>query len=228
MSGNTLEKLGIQELPMTALSRWLLPLPASLVAAFGLAGFAVACRNWGGLAALLAGNLLLLTLRQVKWSILWQAGRMLIGQSVVLVGLYVLRYGSAVGFPQGMLLSCQLMLAFLPGMIVSQAISRSELTAILARLLPAQGAFVLATTLHFFPLLQREMKTLYAAQVLRGCRIMPRNLLNPLNWRDLVRGLLVPAIVHALVLAGDIALAARVREFSPDRQRTVWPGKESS
>jgi len=201
---------------------WSLPLAAKLLIAFALSGLAVACRGWLGIAGLLLGNLGLLVLSRADWAILLQAGRLLIGQSLILVSLYVIRFGWAQGIAAGAQLSCQLLLAFLPGMIALQTIPRSQLTSLLARLLPSQGAFVLATTLHFFPLLLREMKTLYASQVLRGCRIMPRDLFKPWCWQDFVQALLVPAVVLALALAGDIALAAKAREFTPQRQRTIW------
>ena len=51
------------------------------------------------------------------------------------------------------------------------------------------------------------------AQRLRGARIAPRQLLNPFNWGDLVRCLLLPLMVRALQTAQEAADSAQARGF---------------
>jgi len=98
----------------------------------------------------------------------------------------------------------------------------------LGRLLPARSAFVLAASLKFLPLLLSEISNIYEAQLLRGARILPRDLLWPRNWPDLLHCLIAPSVVQALELADNIARAARAREFGRLRQRTCWSGDRES
>ena len=85
-------------------------------------------------------------------------------------------------------------------------------------------AFVLATSIRFVPLVIREIRSIHEAQVLRGARILPRDLLRPWHWPDLVHCLLVPVIVQSMALAAEISQAARARDFGISDRRTCWPG----
>jgi energy-coupling factor transport system permease protein len=156
-----------------------------------------------------------------------KAGRFLLWQSSILLLLHYLRFG-ADGVLLGLKISCQLWLAFLPGMIFIQGTSRSQLVRVASRFLSPTAAFVLGASLHFLPLLVTEAKELYLVQVLRGARIQPRELCKPWCWPDLIACLIVPATVQVLALAGDIALAARVRDFGVCRTRSCWPGTDIS
>jgi energy-coupling factor transport system permease protein len=94
----------------------------------------------------------------------------------------------------------------------------------LHRIMPAKAAFVLATSLRFIPLLQKELRSIYEAQLLRGARISPKDLRHLGGWKDLVHCLLVPFIVQIFKMTGEIALAAQVRNFDVSIKRTFWPG----
>jgi len=72
-------------------------------------------------------------------------------------------------------------------------------------------------------LLTSEFRSMYEAQVLRGARILPKELMLPWNWLDFVQCLLVPVIVRTLAVSREIAMAAQIRNFGADTTRTCWP-----
>ena len=176
------------------------------------------------LAGLTLANLLLLLLWRAGARTVWRsARRIFLWQTGIIVGLHLLRFGSS-GFWPGFRTSWQLLMAFLPGMIFVQSTPQSHIVQMLMRILPHKTAFVLGTSIRFIPLVIREVRSIHEAQALRGAKILPRDLLRPWNWRDLVHCLLVPVIVQSLFLAGEIARAARARDFGIKDQRTCWPG----
>lgn len=159
--------------------------------------------------------------------VLWrQAGRLLLWQSALIVALHLLRFGPQAGLAPGLRTAAQLFLAFLPGLLLMQAHSRSRLTALLQRWLPQRTAFVVTTALHFVPLVLREGRQIYEAQRLRGARIGRRDLVRPWRWGDLVHCVLVPSIVRTLALANAVAMAAQARDFGIQPQRSCWPGAD--
>lgn len=204
-----------------------IPVGVNLILSLTLAGLAVALRSPLLLSGLAVANLIYLGLTRSGWGLLWKAVRILLWQSGLLLLLHYLRFGLD-GLLPGLRISAQLFLAFLPGMIFLKATSKSQLARVASRFLPTTAAFVLGASLHFLPLLLAEVKGLYQVQILRGARIHPRDILKPWCWPDWVACLIVPATVQALVLAGDIALAAKVRDFGSCRQRTCWPAAEGS
>ena len=212
-------------LPAQPRSRLCLPLGANLLLSMVLAGLAVALRSPWALGLLAAANLVYCVLNRAGWSLLGKALRVLLWQSTVLLLLHYLRFGAA-GVLPGLRVSCQLFLAFLPGMVFLQGTNRSQLVRTASRFLSPTAAFVLGASLHFLPLLIAEVRELYQVQILRGARIRPRDLCNPRCWLDWVECLIVPVTVQALALAGDIALAARIRDFGSCQRRTCWPGSE--
>ena len=149
--------------------------------------------------------------------------RLLAWQTTVIVALYILRFGVD-GVAEGTRTSWQLFLAFLPGMALLRGLPPSRLVQVLNRVMPYQAAFVLATSLRFVPLVLREVRSIHEVQILRGARILPRDLMRPWNWPDLVHCVLVPAVIQSLALAGEISLAARARDFGTGERRTYWPG----
>jgi energy-coupling factor transport system permease protein len=176
------------------------------------------------LAGLTAVNALLAVLLRAGALAVWRdVGRVLIFQTAVIVGLYLIRFGGD-GLRPGLQVSWQLLMAFLPGVIFLNSTPHARIVQTLTRLLPARVAFVLATSIRFIPLVVREVKEIHEAQVFRGARILPRDLVRPWNWADLVNCLLVPIIVRSMVLAAEIAQAARSRDFGASPQRTAWPG----
>ena len=188
-----------------------------------LACLAVAMRSPWAIATLACADLVYLGLCRGGWVLLGKAIRALAWQSALLMLLHYMRFGPD-GLLPAMRISCQLFLAFLPGMIFLQSTCRSQLVQLASRLFPPTGAFVLGASLHFVPLLIGEVREIYRAQILRGARILPIDIFKPWCWPDWVGCLIVPCTVQALALAGEIALAAKARDFGTCRRRTCWPG----
>jgi energy-coupling factor transport system permease protein len=145
-------------------------------------------------------------------------------QTLIILLLYVIRFGDFSGLWQGFRISWQLFLAFLPGMVFVRTTSQARIVQALNRVMPCRMAFVLSTCLKFVPHLLGEIKSIYEGQVLRGARILPRDLVKPWHWLDLLHCVVVPAVVQGMALAGNIALAARARDFGRHPRRTCWPG----
>jgi energy-coupling factor transport system permease protein len=151
--------------------------------------------------------------------------RTFIWQTLIILTLYLIRFRTPAGLWIGFKVSWQLFLAFLPVMVFSRTVSQAGVVRILTRIMPARMAFVLSTCLKFVPQLLAEIKSIYEGQVLRGARILPRDCLRPWHWPDLLHCVIIPAIVQGMVLAGNIALAAKARGFGRTRVRTCWPGE---
>ena len=201
-------------------------LPAWLIVA-GCTGLSVAAfgaRTVESLAALSAAELVVaLALCPERRRLAREGARLLAWQTAIIAGLYVLRFGVD-GIGEGGRTSWQLFLAFLPGMTLLRSMPPSRLVRTLNSIMPYQAAFVLATSLRFVPLVLREVRSIHEVQILRGARILPRDLMRPWNWPDLVHCVLVPAVIQSLALAGEISLAARARDFGSGKRRTYWPG----
>lgn len=150
-----------------------------------------------------------------------------IWQVVLVMALYLLRYGVQ-SLPDGALVAWRLVLLVLPGVLLMKTTHHGEMARLLVRFLPARVGFVLSTCVFFFPTLWGVTVQTYESQVLRGARILPRELVNPANWGTLVRVICLPAIVSSLVLARDVALAAHCRWYGLHPDRTVWPGPNPS
>jgi len=155
---------------------------------------------------------------------LWRAGKIFLWQSTLVTGLYLLRFGVAAGLGPGLLISWKLVLAFTPGLALAQGIPQNGIEKAMARILPQRMAFALSMSIKFLPLLTREIRAVYEAQVLRGARILPRDLWRWRNWSDFFHCLIAPSVVQAMLLAENIAQAARSREFGRYPRRTIWPG----
>lgn len=214
-------------LPVDSCPRMRLPIGVNLIVSMVMAGLAVALRSPWALTGLFMANLIYFVSSRAGWPLLWKAARMLLWQSTTLLLLHYLRFGSE-GVLTGLRISLQLFLAFLPGMIFLQGTNRSQLVRMASRFMSPTAAFVLGASLHFLPLMIGEIKELYQVQLLRGARIHPHDICKPWCWSDWVACLIVPATVQALALAGDIALAARIRDFGSSQRRTCWPGSEMS
>lgn len=147
-------------------------------------------------------------------------------QTVLITGLYMLRFGMHEGLLPGVRVSCQLLLAFLPAGMAMQSVPQSQIAGNISRILPHRTAFVLATSLRFIPVLKGEFLKIYRVQRFRGARIAPKELWNIRNWGDVVHCLLVPFIIQAFKMAENAALAARIRNFDISEDRTYWPGDE--
>lgn len=202
-----------------------LPAGVALLLCFVLSLGAIVARSPQVLGVLTLANGVLLLVQRCERRTLKRGVRLLVLQGGVVTGLYLLRYG-AEGLLPGLRISWQLLLVFIPGLFLLTGATTSSLARALGRVLPARSAFVLAVSLRFLPLLLAEISAIYEAQLLRGARILPRDLVSPRNWPDLLHCLIAPAVVQALELADNIARAARAREFGCLRERTCWPGNE--
>jgi energy-coupling factor transport system permease protein len=156
-------------------------------------------------------------IKRAAKAILWQAG--------IISGLYWLRFGSLAGIVPGLIISWQLALAFLPGMVFVKIVPEARIVQMFSAILPYRMAFIMATCLNFLPLLLAEIKSIQEGQILRGAKILPKDLLNPLNWRDVIHCLVVPVMIQTMNLSAQIALAARARDFGMTGKPTSWPGE---
>ncbi len=145
-------------------------------------------------------------------------------QTLVILALYLVRFQDLSGLGTGFRVSWQLFLALLPSMVFVRTTSQTRIVQALNRVMPCRMAFVLSTCLKFAPHLLAEVRSIYEGQVLRGARILPRDLTKPWHWLDLLHCVVVPAVVQSMALAGNIALAARARDFGTQPKRTCWPG----
>lgn len=204
------------------------PIPEglALLLCFGLSLAAILVRSPAALGWLSLTNFGLLVIYRPNGKTLLRIGRLILWQVAVITGLHLLRYGPAAGLMPGLRTSWQLLMAFTPGLILLHGASTGRLAQVLSRMLPARSAFVLAASLKFLPQLLAEVKIIYEAQLLRGARILPRDLLHPRHWSDLLHCLIAPAVVQALELADNIARAAQAREFGRMPRRTCWPGNQ--
>ena len=87
--------------------------------------------------------------------------------------------------------------------------------------LPRRLSFVIFTTLRFLPLLLRDAREIYALQILRGARVRPRDLLNPVNWSELAHSVAIPLLVRTVKISGEVAASARVRGIA-DCEDQQW------
>ena len=205
-------------------SRFALPAGLKLGVCLLLSVLAFAARTAPLLGGLTVVNALLALLLRAGAAAVWRdVRRAFVFQTAVIVALYLIRFGS-VGLWPGFQTSWQLLMAFLPGVIFLNSTPHARIIEVLSRVLPTRVAFVLATSIRFIPLVVREVKEIHEVQVYRGARILPRDLIRPWNWPDLVNCLLVPIIIRSLVLAAEIAQAARSRDFGIHDRRTAWPG----
>lgn len=202
----------------------LLPAGGALLLCFVLSLAAVLARSPNALAWLTLVNLVLMFVQRLDRQTLIRGGRLCLWQGGVVTALYLLRYGPAAGLWPGLRISWQLLLVFLPGLILISGVSGSRMAHALGKILPTRSAFVLSTSLKFLPLLVTEIAAIAEAQRLRGAKIRPRDLFWPGNWGDLLHCLVAPAVVRTLEIADNIACAARIREFGRYPARSCWPG----
>ncbi|ABA89634.3 ABC transporter, membrane protein [Syntrophotalea carbinolica DSM 2380] len=202
-----------------------LPVGVKMLLALTLSCLAFLARSWPFLGAITAVNALVFLLLRPQGVSWWRQGRYFVFQSSTIVVLYIIRFGSLDGVTDGLLISWQLFLAFWPTMVFAKTTSQTKMVRAMNRIMPGHVSFVLATCLKFAPHLLEEVRDIYEGQVLRGARILPKDLVKPWNWPDLVHCVVVPAVVQGMALAGNIALAARARDFGLYARRTCWPGE---
>ena len=200
-----------------------IPVTAKLMVTMALSILAFGEHTLITLSWLTAAELFLLILAGSSPSSFWPKAKVFFWQTAVIVGLHFFRFGPSEGLWPGIRISWQLFLAYLPGTILVDTTSESRMMRVLSRIMSSRMAFVLTTCLRFVPLVLDEIRRIYEGQVLRGARILPKDILSPGNWPDLIHCLVVPAMVQSMNLAGEIALAAKARGFGMHNKRTCWP-----
>lgn len=133
-------------------------------------------------------------------------------QTVVIAGLYALRFGPD-RVAEGLLVSWKLLLAYIPFAVLAATTQSSELAAALGRWLPPLTAFVIASCLRFFPHLIREALDIYRMQRLRGACLSITQAWRPAFWHDIIHCLAVPVLAQAFTYAHQAAVAARARNL---------------
>lgn len=199
---------------------------AKLAFCMALSIAALASRDGLTLGVVTAIVALQIAAYRVPLSAVWRGLRMFAWQSAVIVVLYIIRFGPSAGAYDGLRVSWQIFMAFLPGVVFMSTTPHERITAVLGRIMPYRAAFVVYTSMKFMPLLVSEMRGIYDVQLLRGANIRPRDAVRPSNWPDFVNCMVVPSVVRAMTLAGEVALAARAREFGERESRTYWPGSQ--
>lgn len=152
---------------------------------------------------------------------LWTDVRFLLVQAAMIIGLSLAVKGWS-GLWVGVRSSLQIMLFFLPAVILVRTTRAVDMMRGLRWLIPYRLSFILFVSFRFMPFFARELREIREAQQLRGARLSPRELLLPWHWGDLFSCLLVPLLVRALKTAEETALAAESREFGTGRKRTYY------
>ena len=189
-----------------------------------LSFFAFGTRTSIDLLWLTAINLALLIVFRYGFVFLRREIKVFLWQTVIIVFLYILRFGLIEGLKPGVMISWQLSLTYMPGVIFVKTTPQPRIVETFSAVAPYRAAFVMATCLKFIPLILTEIRNIYEGQVYRGARILRRDLLNPRNWPDVVFCLVLPVIIRSMNLAGEITLAAKARNFGLKKRRTCWPG----
>jgi len=201
-----------------------IPTGFKIIACMTLSMAAFVTRTMESLSILLCINILITYLFQASYVAIIKTCRFYATQTVIILILYIFRFGFETGIKSGSIVSFQFVLFLLPGSILTNSISPSQTAKSLSKLLPHHLAFVLAICLHFIHYLIEEIKEIYEAQLMRGAKISPKELLIPGNWKDVIYCLLIPIIVHGIVMAKQISLAAKVRGFKINSNRSYWNG----
>ncbi len=197
---------------------------AKLLGLIVLSFFAFGTRTSADLLWLTTINLALLFVFRSGFVFMWREIKVFLWQTVIIVSLYILRFGLIEGFKPGVMISWQLSLTYMPGVIFVKTTPQPRIVETFTAIAPYRAAFVMATCLKFIPLVLTEIRNIYEGQVFRGARILPGDLLNPRNWPDVVFCLVLPVIIRSMNLAEEITLAAKARNFGLKKKKTCWPG----
>jgi energy-coupling factor transport system permease protein len=174
---------------------------------------AFAAREPWVLAGLAALNFAYYLLARLKLSELWRDVRFFLVQMAIIIILYLIRFGFPEGVWPGVRTGLQILFFFMPGVVLLRTTRSSDMIRGLRRILPESLAFVIFTSLRFVPFFARELREITMAQRLRGAPLAPRQLINPLNWREAFHCLTIPLVVRALKTAREAALSAEARGF---------------
>ncbi|WP_241906424.1 energy-coupling factor transporter transmembrane component T [Shewanella sp. 10N.286.51.B7] len=143
-------------------------------------------------------------------------------QSVITVSLYALFYGSE-RVLEALIVVLRIILVMLPSWWLASTQTAHHMSQVLCLFLPSKWAFVITTSIKLLPFITQEVRDIYHIQCLRGARIMPKELINPINWIELVRCVLFPLLIQLLSLSKHIAKSAQQRHFDKHSKHTHWP-----
>lgn len=174
---------------------------------------AFAAREPWAIIGLLLLNISYYLLSRLGLAELWKDIRFFFIQMIIIVGLYLIRYGID-GIWLGIQTTLQILLFFMPGMVFIRTTQSTQMMRDLRKILPVRFSFLIVTSLRFVPFFARELHEIAMAQRLRGARITPRQFINPRSWKDFLNCLMVPLIVRALKTANEAALSAEARAFN--------------
>jgi energy-coupling factor transporter transmembrane protein EcfT len=191
-----------------------------------LSALAVGARTPLELLALVIATLAYFFAARLTLFDLWRDIRFLVLQGFIVTGLYCLLHGAAQGLWPGIRTSVQIVLFYIPGAVFLRTTHSRDVMGGLRRVVPYRLSFLVFVSIRFVPYFLRELEEISAAQRLRGARLLPRQLLNPLNWPDLFHCLLLPLMVRALKTAEDVARSAEAREFGLRKERTFYSGND--
>jgi energy-coupling factor transport system permease protein len=171
-----------------------------------------ASRPWI-LVGLLGLNIACYSLARLRLAELWRDIRFFLYQTLIVTGIFLLRFGIADGLWPGVRTGLQILLFFMPTAVFLRTTQSSQMIRGLRRILPDRLSFVVFTSLRFLPFFARELREIAMAQRLRGAPLTGRLLLNPKNWKDFFHCLMVPLVIRALKTANEAALSAEARGF---------------
>ena len=189
--------------------------------AFGtlLSALAAGARTPGTLSALILVTLAYYFAARLTLLDLWRDIRLLMFQAVLVIPLYCLVHGVGQLWP-GVRISAQIILFYLPGAVFLRTTRSADAMRGLRRVVPYRLSFLVFVSIRFVPFFFRELEDIMAAQRLRGARLLPRQMIDPRNWRDLFHCLLLPLMVRALKTADEVSRSAESRGFGRSRERT--------
>ena len=184
-----------------------------ILVALVLSAAAVAAREWWTLMILLALNLACYFSARLGLANFWRDIRIFLVQLSVILLLYMLKYGPAEGFWPGLRTGSQILLLFLPSIVLLRTTQGSQMMEGLKWVMPRRLSFLLFTSLRFVPFFIREIREITMAQQLRGAPVGIRRAWNPMHWKDLFQCLMIPIMVRALKTARAAARSAEARGF---------------
>ena len=186
----------------------------------GLSALAAGVRTPATLAALALATILYYLAARLTLADLWRDVRLFTFQAALVIPLYCLLHGVEQGVWPGVRISTQIVLFYIPGAVFLRTTRTADAMRGLRRVVPYRLSFLVFVSMRFVPVFFRELEEIMAAQRLRGARLLPRQQLDPRNWRDLFHCLLLPLIVRALKTADEVSRSAEARAFGLQRERT--------
>lgn len=187
-----------------------LPATVKLGGALALSLAATQTRAPSLVISMLFLELILYLASRLDWSLIRRDFRIVLAQAPVVLALYLWRDGST-GIVTGTVLAARIGATMLPLFWLQRTTRVNDLMDGFARWLPPKLNFVVFVTLRFLPLVLRDARDIHALQVLRGARVQPRQLTNPLNWHELARSVAIPLLVRVARISGEVAASAQVR-----------------